>query len=227
MKIMETESIITKKGVALTAKLLASKTAIEFTGATAGCGDPTGIDPRDLTDLVMHVMPITLLDVMNPEDGEVLASVELMSKDVKTAFVITEVGVWARDPDEGPILFCYTPLQDDAVTMRAKSSPVGKIFTLDIPIVVSGVVKVIANITPSGYLTKRDLYNAVELSSADVPQVGVRTHYHIVGEVPWYRPLDAPPPETSPAAALDDDGLHDGALLLDDGTVVQLSLQNV
>lgn len=166
-------SVITEKGRALLGKILAAQTPLVISYAMIGSGDmPSGTTPGAMTDLAAPVMEATIAAMTNPAAGEVKLLLQVLSTDVTTAFIAKEVGIWATDPDEGDVLYCYVPMQEDPVQMRAAGDVVGKMLTLEISLIVSSASSVTANISPEA-LVRRSELSAYALV----------THGHIIADV--------------------------------------------
>lgn len=142
-------SVITEKGRALLGKILATNSTLNITGAQIGSGDlPAGTPPASMTALASYVMDATIVAISTPAAGEVKVVLQVLSNDVETAFLAKEVALLASDPDEGDVVYCYVPMQDDPVQMRAAGDVVGKLLTMEISMIVSNVANVTAVISP-------------------------------------------------------------------------------
>ena len=144
-------SVITEKGRALLGKILATNSTLNITGAQIGSGDlPAGTPPASMTALASYVMDATIVAISTPAAGEVKVVLQVLSNDVETAFLAKEVALLASDPDEGDVVYCYVPMQDDPVQMRAAGDVVGKLLTMEISMIVSNVANVTAVIINHG-----------------------------------------------------------------------------
>lgn len=97
-----------------------------------------------MTALASYVMDATIVAISTPAAGEVKVMLQVLSNDVETAFLAKEVALLASDPDEGDVVYCYVPMQDDPVQMRAAGDVVGKLLTMEISMIVSNVANVTA-----------------------------------------------------------------------------------
>lgn len=166
-------SVITEKGRALLGKILATQGTLQIVGAQIGDGNiPTGKTPASMTQLSSYVMDATIAAISNPAAGEVKVILQVLSTDVTTAFIAKEVALLALDPDEGPVLYAYVPMQDDPVQMRAAGDVVGKMLTLEISIIVSNIATVTANIDPSALVRRSEL-----------SQYSLVTHSHVIASI--------------------------------------------
>lgn len=151
-------SVITEKGRALLGKILATNSTLNITGAQIGSGDlPAGTPPASMTALASYVMDATIVAISTPAAGEVKVVLQVLSNDVKTAFLAKEAALLASDPDEGDVVYCYVPMQDDPVQMRAAGDVVGKLLTMEISMIVSNVANVTAVISPEGLVRRKEL----------------------------------------------------------------------
>ena len=144
-------SVITEKGRALLGKILATNSTLNITGAQIGSGDlPAGTPPASMTALASYVMDATIVAISTPAAGEVKAS----------------------DPDEGDVVYCYVPMQDDPVQMRAAGDVVGKLLTMEISMIVSNVANVTAVISPEGLVRRKEL-----------EKYALVTHSHVIADI--------------------------------------------
>jgi len=149
-------SVITNKGRALIAKLMAAKTPLLIDSAQFGSGQlPLGVAPSAMTGLANHVMDAVIADGYGPTNQEAKVTLQALSSEVTEEKDITEAGVFAIDPDEGKILYCYAPLQDDPITL--KPSAIKKLLELEIYMFVDAVEKVIVNLNPNAFVRREEL----------------------------------------------------------------------
>ena len=162
-------SVITEKGRALLGKILATNSTLNITGAQIGSGDlPAGTPPASMTALASYVMDA----ISTPAAGEVKVVLQVLSNDVETAFLAKEVALLASDPDEGDVVYCYVPMQDDPVQMRAAGDVVGKLLTMEISMIVSNVANVTAVISPEGLARRKEL-----------EKYALVTHSHVIADI--------------------------------------------
>ena len=125
--IHEDGNYLTEKGRALIAKLMASKSEIQFTRAAVGAGTiPEGMAPKDMTDLSDRRADGLISDISTPVPGEAQLVFQVFSRDVPVGFLASEGAVWAMDPDEGEILYTYIVLANSPEWIRAANDPVQK-----------------------------------------------------------------------------------------------------
>ena len=167
--VYEDGNYLTEKGRALIAKLMASKSQIEFTRAAVGAGSiPGGASPKDMTDLAEWRADGKISDISTPVPGEAQL-------------------VWARDPDEGEILYTYIVLANRPEWIRAANDPVQKFAEFTCINIIDAVKVDVTMVNPKAIATldmlKKRMQTFVELSDADVPSIGTRIHLRILEHV--------------------------------------------
>lgn len=105
---------LTTLGANLLAKSLAHAFPIAFVGAELGSGIP-GVedDPEAYTGLVDKFDDALLAGRMYEGSGTVKLQVQYTASDILETILVYEIGIFATDPDLGPILFSYTTFGDD------------------------------------------------------------------------------------------------------------------
>ena len=193
--IHEDGNYLTEKGRALIAKLMASKSEIQFTRAAVGAGTiPEGMAPKDMTDLADWRADGLISDISTPVPGEAQLVFQVFSRDVPVGFLASEGAVWSLDPDEGEILYTYIVLSNSPEWIRAANDPVQKFAEFTCINIVDAVKVDITMVNPEAIATlgmlKNRLETFVELSDAEVPTVGTRTHLRVLEPVTSW--ADAP-----------------------------------
>lgn len=147
-------TIITNKGIALIAKLIASGSPLAFTRMAVGTGQISdGIDPAGLAGLMNYKVNGTIAAVET--DGEVASLVCQISSDENVqGFTITEAGIFATDPDEGEILYAYLNLSDDPQYIYGEEAGVSKFLEIILSVVVGQVSNIDASISISSLVTR-------------------------------------------------------------------------
>lgn len=183
-----TGTIITKKGVALIAKLLATEQQLTFTRAAVGTGScPSGYDPASMLDLNQYRMDGAIAG-FKAEGEEATVTFQISSEDVDEGFVITEAGVYAEDVDEGEILYAYLDLIGDPQYVYPKGGVVQKFAEIDFKTIVGQVKSVTATISPSSLVT-REAYDAgmaakVTAEGGDIADTKVSAYTAVTEEYP-------------------------------------------
>ena len=192
--IQEDGNYLTEKGRALIAKLMASKSEIQFTRAAVGAGTiPEGMSPKDMTDLADWRADGLISDISTPVPGEAQLVFQVFSRDVPVGFLASEGAVWARDPDEGEILYTYIVLANSPEWIRAANDPVQKFAEFTCINIVDAVKVDITMINPEAIATagmvKDRLAAFTELSDAETPAVDTRVHLRVLELVEdWPQP---------------------------------------
>lgn len=144
----------TAAGIALIAKVLAGRCLMHYTRVAAGKGIiPEGMTPKTMTDSADYVMDAVISGVTNPVDGECQITVQINSAEVEHGFYLTNLVLFAEDPDLGEIPYTYLSLENEPEWIRPASSIVGKLATFDIIAAVGDVDTVIATIDPEAMAT--------------------------------------------------------------------------
>lgn len=147
-------TIITSKGIALIAKLIASGNSLLLTRMAVGTGQmPEGTVPAELEGLINFNMNGNI-STMQAEGSIATLVCQIIPDDDAQGFVMTEAGVYAKDPDEGEVLYAYLDLSDDPQYIYGKKTGVTKFLELILSIVVGQVNGIDANINLSSIVTK-------------------------------------------------------------------------
>ncbi|MCL6479554.1 MAG: phage tail protein [Peptococcaceae bacterium] len=98
--------ILTNKGRNLQAK---AQTGVQlnFTKVKIGDGSLSGQSIVDLTDLINTKKELTILGLETLTGGKAKLSSYFSNADIVTGFYWRELGIFAQDPQEGEILYCY------------------------------------------------------------------------------------------------------------------------
>lgn len=112
-------AVLTEKGLALLAKAQAGECTIELTKAASGSGSYSDSDDlQSMTELKSKQQEFGLATVRvqnttnifvrfiitnNPDDGDALT----------TGYYVTEIGLYATDPDDGEILYAIATAVED------------------------------------------------------------------------------------------------------------------
>lgn len=146
-------TVITNKGLQLIAKLVASGTALSFTRAAVGIGSvPSGYDPTNMTNLNKYKMDGSIASCSSSGDTASIIF-QISSIGVSAGFTITEAGLFATDPDEGEILYCYLDMSSDPQYIYAEGSAISKFVEMTLTVVVGSVQSITAYINPGSLLS--------------------------------------------------------------------------
>ena len=170
----------TRKGEQLRTKVEAGKCKLTLTKIKIGNGDATIGEVKDMNDLKSPqlVLGISSCDV-SAEDDRICEVVGIASSsNVESAFSVTEMGLYANDPDVGEILYLVgiDTAPDDMPNKNAQS-PVT--LTYQFELVTSNMANVVAMISPAGLVTVKMLNAHRTASELDHPDKSVRKkHLH-------------------------------------------------
>lgn len=154
---------ITKKGYALITKLLAANGTLEFTKAAVGTGKPaSGTDPSQMIALASYKADAEI-SKYGVEGDQAYVTAQVSSDGVTEGFLVTEIGVFANDPDEGEILYAYMDISGDPTYIYAESTSAMLKFTeFTIYVLIGDLKKVTAVITPNSFVSKEELDKQID-----------------------------------------------------------------
>lgn len=151
---MANGTVVTRKGLQLIAKLVASETALTFTRVAIGTGKvPGGYDPGRMTGLNEYKMDGSIASHSASGD-EASVVMQISSIGVETGFTITEAGLFATDPDEGEILYAYLDMSADPQYMYPENNAISKFIELTLVVKIGEVQSVTAVINPGSLITE-------------------------------------------------------------------------
>lgn len=148
--------MITKKGIQLLIKVLASETMLKFTRIEVGTGGlPAGYDPANMVRLNRYKMDAVIAKCK--ADGDVAKiTMQLGSQGIESGFIMSEIGIYAEDPDVGDILYAYLDLQDDPQYIYAEGGQAQKFLMFTLEVAIEEAAKVSAYINPEGLITRAE-----------------------------------------------------------------------
>ena len=173
---------LTAKGLRLLAKVQSGAT-MYFVRAAIGDGFmQDGQDVADLTEMV-HEVPshqtgttassatVDLTKAVVEKDGTVSVRVKIKNGD--TAFYMRELGIIAKDPDEGEILYAYINFGDGASAMPAFDGSTYIVRNIQMSFIVSNAANVEANITLAAEVSYDDFMAHKNANVLDHPDGSV------------------------------------------------------
>lgn len=163
-------TVLTKKGIRLIAKILGSETVLKITRAAVGTGTiPEGVEAREMEDLSCFKKDGKISRV-GKVDGEnqVNIAIQVNSIGVDENFVITEAGIFAEDPDEGEILYCYLDMTEDPQLVYHSRNAISKMVEITMAIIVATTDQVYVEINPGSLVSIEDLKNFKEEVKVDI-----------------------------------------------------------
>ena len=156
---------MTDVGAALQAKVNAGKTKLTFTKIKIGSGvNPT--NPLALTDVISSKWETTNF-VVKLEGKIVSVDTVITNTGIHEAFRMSEIGLFAQDPDKGEILYAYlTDPEPDR--MPAESGSVVVSQELTIGMVFSNTGNVSLTVNMGALITREQLTEAVKQHNTDI-----------------------------------------------------------
>lgn len=97
-------AVITKKGLALQAKLTQGHT-LDITRAVTGTGYVAPALLQNQTAVTGIKQSLTARQVSYPEEGKCAMPLMLTNEGLTAGYTARQVGIYATDPDEGEILY--------------------------------------------------------------------------------------------------------------------------
>lgn len=183
---------LTAKGLQLLAKVQAGAT-MYFVRAVIGDGFIQ--EEQDVADLIemVHEIPshqtgttassatVDLTKAVVEKDGTVSVRVKIKNGD--TAFYMRELGIIAKDPDEGEILYAYINFGDGASAMPAFDGSTYIVRNIQMSFIVSNAANVEANITLAAEVSYDDFMAHKNANVLDHPDGCVTTEKLANGSV--------------------------------------------
>lgn len=155
-------TIITKRGMQLLVKLMATKGVLTFTRVAIGTGSiPNGYDPASMIELVQYKMD-GVISKCSAEEDVARITMQVSSVGIETGFIMTEMGVFASDPDIGEILYAYLDMKDDPQYIYAEGGETQKFVETTLEVAIEHATKVSTYINPSSLITKEDFDTEIE-----------------------------------------------------------------
>ena len=157
--------MITDRGMALQMKAQAGA-VLQYTRIGLGSGIAASADDvADMNALVseMHSLPVGPAVVDSPSTVRVTAI--LSNENLETGFTVTEIGVFAEDPDDGEILYAYTMALDmqSGTYIPSGGGPTLLEQTLNFIVAVANAENiVISNVGTDGYVSQESLQIKLE-----------------------------------------------------------------
>lgn len=149
-------TVITKKGMQLLVKLIATKGVLEFTRVSVGTGVmQNGYDPASMTDLIQYKMDGMISEC--EADGDIAKiTMQISSVGIETGFTMTEMGVFADDPDLGEILYAYLDMREDPQYIYAEGGTAQKFVEVTLDVAIEEATKVTTYINPKSMITRKE-----------------------------------------------------------------------
>lgn len=142
--------IMTDVGAALQAKVNAGLTTLKFTRVAIGSGSRTG-GLGSATGLVKEELTLGINSITQ-KGSTVTLDLTISNSGLKTGFKITEMGLFATDPDDGEIMYVAL-IDDNPDYMPAEGSSTVVQQEFQLVFTMSNTGNVSATINPNGFLT--------------------------------------------------------------------------
>ena len=166
----------TRKGEQLRAKVEAGKCKLTLTKIKIGNGSVTLGDIKDMSDLKSPQLVLGISScAVSAEDDRVCEVVGIASSsNVENAFSVTEMGLYANDPDVGEILYLVEiDTSPDDMPNKNAQSPVT--LTYQFELVTSNTANVTAMVSPAGLVTVKMMSAHSTAAELDHPNGSVTT----------------------------------------------------
>ena len=156
---------MTDVGAALQAKVNAGKTKLTFTKIKVGSG-VNATNPLALTDVISSKWETTNF-VVKLEGKIVSVDTVITNTGVHEAFRMSEIGLFAQDPDKGEILYAYlTDPEPDRMPAESGSVVVSQELTIGMLFSNTGNVSLTVNM--GALVTREQLTEAVKQHNTDI-----------------------------------------------------------
>ena len=156
---------MTDVGAALQAKVNAGKTKLTFTKIKVGSG-VNATNPLALTDVISSKWETTNF-VVKLEGKIVSVDTVITNTGIHEAFRMSEIGLFAQDPDKGEILYAYlTDPEPDRMPAESGSVVVSQELTIGMVFSNTGNVSLTVNI--GALITREQLTEAIKQHNTDI-----------------------------------------------------------
>lgn len=160
----------TLKGQALQGKAQAGA-ELKFTKIGVGDGTLSGQSIQHLTNLISPKMDLEISKLRNLGDGKAVIGGVLSNEEVTTGFYFRELGLFAEDPDEGEILYCYGNAGSGAEYIPPGGGPDIVEKLVNIVAIIGDAANVTAEFASTIYVTQDEFDALVKIHYADSPDV--------------------------------------------------------
>ena len=156
---------MTDVGADLQAKVNAGKTKLTFTKIKVGSG-VNATNPLALTDVISSKWETTNF-IVKLEGKIVSVDTVITNTGIHEAFRMSEIGLFAQDPDKGEILYAYlTDPEPDRMPAESGSVVVSQELTIGMVFSNTGNVSLTVNI--GALITREQLTEAVKQHNTDI-----------------------------------------------------------
>ena len=210
------QAVITEKGLHLNTKIQAGKCTAVFTKAAIGSGVWAAGAGEDLEDILFAAtalktkqMESTFSEVTVSGKDKVLLSSAFPNSSVEQRFQITELGIFAQDPDEGEILYSISTC--DLANADLMPTQYGGSVTMVYKSYITIWNAANVQITTSGaFALATDLeevqsrFNTMKAATESEITAIINGTYEYPGDDVWEIPGYMPPNVTDPRSIIDE-----------------------
>ncbi|WP_438449389.1 phage tail-collar fiber domain-containing protein, partial [Gorillibacterium sp. sgz5001074] len=165
----------TNKGLALQAKAQAG-TELQFTRVGIGDGSLGAQQVVNLNTLVSQKMSLPITKLKPQTGGKAVVGFSFTNQSVSAGFYFREIGLFAQDPQDGEILYCYANAGSGAEFIAAGGGAEVIEKAIDIIAIVGSASSVTATINSSlVYASQQDLTDHKTAATLDHPDGSVTT----------------------------------------------------
>ena len=159
------KAVLTKAGKALIIKSQANHGSTEFTKAVSGAGSwSLTEDIESATELKeeKQTFGFSGIDIPEGNPSTVVVTVLLNNKDLKELYYVTELGIYANDPDDGEVLYALIVADEQTIYLPAENGTGVSSITERINIEVSNSSAVVVR-TDAGLVSASDFLSLKKL----------------------------------------------------------------
>ena len=158
-------AIMTDVGNALQAKVNAGQTKLTFTKIKVGSG-VNATNPLALTDVISSKWETT--NIIVKREGKIVSvDTFITNSGITEAFRMSEIGLFAQDPDKGEVLYAYlTDPEPDRMPAEGGSVVVSQELTIGMVFSNTGNVSLTVNM--GALVTREQLAEAVKQHNTDI-----------------------------------------------------------
>lgn len=118
------KAILTRAGKALIAKTQANRGNTEFTKAVSGSGAwklDEDLETADELREPVQEFSFSGIDIPDGNPATVVVTVILSNRGLKSLYYVTELGIYAKDPDDGEVLYALMVTDEQRVYLPAEN----------------------------------------------------------------------------------------------------------
>lgn len=159
------KAILTQKAIELLTKTVAGN-KLEFTRMAVGDGQyKEDVDLKNIRFLNNEKQNATITSVTAVNDKVARIRGVVTNENLKQSYYLKEVGLFAKDLDNGEILFSYAQAEiADLMPAHANRLPCSK--TIDMLTVVNDTENIIVNYNPADIVSREDLEEMLKATSS-------------------------------------------------------------